>query len=67
MTKSIKADIKDLATARAIMDNESYSNSPLRSLKNQVLKIVSAEKIVHYQKQVQDTRKASKQLIGYKK
>ncbi len=67
MTKSIKADIKDLATARAIMDNESYSNSPLRSLKNQVLQIVSADKIANYQKQVQEARKASKQLIGYKK
>ena len=69
MTKMVKDDIKVVATARKIQDQENYANAPLRTLAQQTLLIVTPEKVASYiaqQKQEREEKKKTRQ-IGYTK
>lgn len=69
MSKMIKEDIKDISVARKIQDKENYEGSPLRTLKQQTMLIVSPEKVKNYlaqQKQEREEKKKTKE-IGYTK
>jgi hypothetical protein len=69
MTKMVKEDIKTVATARAIQDQENYAGSPLRTLAQQTLLIVSPEKVANYLEQKKQEREEKKKTrqIGYTK